>query len=459
MTTAATHRQANPPPSTESTPSASHSVTGIAVDEEGDRASVTVELGEPIPLDDTNDETARACDLSVSRQRSTPQRSMAIPLLVSMTVLSSFSTDVSVNVNSFGFVMSGGGIDASGEQSVNGIPLWAGGYSAGPSCSSWLDVGDGAGLVHWGPDAAEPNVSQQWNAWLIVPNAITPNDPTGAEVAQRLVLLPTVTFAGPAEFRVDRARSHSLVECYSESNLIPGDVAVLAADSAVAVNAGCKLLKAPSGNSGDASKTSVAEICNSRYPSGQTHTVKVRGGTNTVYDRQASLEQVCLGFGAPEGLQLTPGMSCALIAAAATYGGPAVNAGTSKLCDTTAIASGYESDGWAGVSSSLASDKACGYFSDVFAGGVGAFAAGAASESGPGAVAVGVTTYKALDAFLEVGCGGLLAGGATSLGTKLEDDNETHIALDVVRHGKCILLSQKSGISGTSWHSTSCPRS
>ena len=293
-----------------------------------------------------------------------------------------------------------------------------------------------------------------------MPNAITPNEPTGLEVAQRLVVQPTVMFAGLADFKVDVARSDGIVDCFSESSLIPGNVPFLAAEPAVAIDYGCHAPKSRGGAPRNVAQTpSPDAVCNARYPSGRSATTTVSGGHQTVYDRQASLEHVCAGFGAPEDLQLTAGMSCALIAAAATYGGPAVDAGSDKLCDTTAIVSGYRSGGWEGASSSVAEEKACGYFSDVFAGGAGLVAAGATSESGPGAAAVGIGTYHALAAFLKVACGGILGGGATSLGKKFEADNETHVALDVIRNGKCILLSQKTGISGTSWHATDCPAS
>ena len=42
------------------------------------------------------------------------------------------------------------------------------------------------------------------------------------------------------------------------------------------------------------------------------------------------------------------------------------------------------------------------------------------------AVAVGVGTYKALAAVLKIACGGMLGRRATSPGTKLEADNESH---------------------------------
>lgn len=181
--------------------------------------------------------------------------------------------------------------------------------------------------------------------------------------------------------------------------------------------------------------------CMSRYPSGSRHTRHVFGGTETNYDRQDSLYEVCTGFGAPEGLHLTQSMQCALIAAAATYGGPVVNAGVSLGCNTGSIASGFSSGRWLGAASGVA----CGYFSTVFATGVGLFAAGATSETGPGAVAVGVNTYRGLAAGLKLVCGGVFDGGLSALGRKLEANHETAIATDVTRHGKCIRLRHLFG--------------
>jgi len=457
--TQASSEQESPPPEPQTTPPPAPRpvsvATGVATDGAGDRAEVTVEMGEAKPMSEA-DETAEVCDARVSQQRSTPERSIAVPFTVKMTVVSSLSTDVIVNLNSFGFVQEGGDLDPNGEQTLPSFPLWAGDYSEGATCSDWTDVGNGTGTVHWGAEAASPHVEQEWSAWLVIPNAITPNDPTGAQIAHLLVDQPSVTLTGGARLKLNFGASNGLVSCYSEYALIPGDFTVMAQDAAGAISAGCKSTPATASVAGGASRVSTDAICNARYPSGRQRTVRVKGGTETIFDRQASLERVCLGFGAPEGLKLTPGMSCALIAAAATWGGPAVNAGTSSLCDTATVVAGYNSGGWAGVTSSLAESKACGYFSDVFAGGAGLLAAGAASETGPGAAAVGFATYKALASFLKVACGGVLDGGATALGTKLEADHETHVSLDITRRGRCLMLSQKGGLSGRSWHAIDC---
>jgi hypothetical protein len=192
--------------------------------------------------------------------------------------------------------------------------------------------------------------------------------------------------------------------------------------------------------------------CLLRYPSGLQKAV----GRTTLFDRQASLYQVCAGFGAPVSVTLTPAMKCAIIAAAATYAGAVVNAGVSKGCAAADIAAAFRSGRWLNAVRQGLKGTACGYFSDIFAGSVGVFVAGAASESGPGAVAVGVATYKALAAGLKLVCGGVFTGGPTEIGVRLEAKHETAVAVDVVRHGKC--LKESYGHFGIKWSAVACKR-
>jgi hypothetical protein len=430
------------------------SVTGSSTDSQGDKATVTVGFGEPKPMSTLASTAVATCDQAVTDQASTPERSIAIPISVTMQISSSLATDVVVNVNSIEFATGGGAVQSVPEVLANPT-LWAGSYGSGPQCDE--ENSSSAGSIHWIAAVATPGSKQSWAGWVIILNAITPNDPRGLQRAQELLLQPAVTFAGTqqGDYTFDVPNSSSVVEC-SASDPAAGTLQYAAADPQVAVANGCTS-PAPPAPTPAQLQTASDSVCQARYPGGVQRTVNVRGGTNTTDDRQASLKAVCQGFGAPQGLQLTPGMTCALIAAAATYGGPAVQAGTNNLCDASTVVEAYNSGGWVGAGAAVASDKGCAYFSDVFAGGVGLVAAGATSETGPGAVAVGVATYKALSAGLKIACGGLFAGGARSLGTKLEADNETHVALDIIRRGKCRLLSQLSGLSGTSWHATTCP--
>lgn len=192
--------------------------------------------------------------------------------------------------------------------------------------------------------------------------------------------------------------------------------------------------------------------CVESYKGGKRHSKKKVGGSETVFDRTESQYQVCAGFGAPEGLDLTPEMKCALIAAGATFAGGPVAGQVNTACNTLEIANALQTGDWLGPVAS----QACGYFSDVFAGGAAVVAAGATSPTGPGAAAVGLWTYRSLSAGLKLACGGLLDGGAAALGAKLEADHQSRIALDVTRKGKCIAF-REGWFDTVRWRAVDCP--
>jgi von Willebrand factor type A domain len=191
--------------------------------------------------------------------------------------------------------------------------------------------------------------------------------------------------------------------------------------------------------------------CMTSYPNFSPKTKNIFKGTETTYDRMSSLYFVCAGFGAPEGLNFSPEMKCALVAAAATFGGPVVSGGSDLACNTLAMSEALRTGDWLGY----AAGQACGFFGEVFAEGAGIVMAGATSPSGPGAVAVGLGTYRALSAGMKLACGGLLDGGAAAIGAKIEADHQTNIAFDVLRKGRCIAYRVQFGIS--SWRAINCP--
>lgn len=191
--------------------------------------------------------------------------------------------------------------------------------------------------------------------------------------------------------------------------------------------------------------------CITAYPRGKRYTKEIFKGHEEIYDRVASLYQVCSGFGAPEDLDFSPEMKCALVAAAATFAGPPVSIQADQACNVLEYANAFSSGNWL----SLASGKACGYFGEALAGAGGIVAAGATSPSGPGAAAVGLYTYRSLAAGMKIACGGLFAGGAADFGAKLEADHQTHIALDVTREGRCI--ASRHRFKMISWRAVDCP--
>jgi hypothetical protein len=180
--------------------------------------------------------------------------------------------------------------------------------------------------------------------------------------------------------------------------------------------------------------------------------VKARGGAKTIFDRASSMFMVCAGWGQPDGVQLKPEMQCAMIAGMATFGGPPFGWVTNKACNVVDVANKLRGGDWLGAAKSAA----CGYFADMFAERVGVMAAGATVELGPGAIAVGVLTYRSLSAGLGLVCAGGLNGGLKQLGINLESDHETHVALDVIREGKCI-QRRPDLLKSISWSAVDCP--
>lgn len=222
---------------------------------------------------------------------------------------------------------------------------------------------------------------------------------------------------------------------------------------AVALWSGAAAGQPPGAAAGQSGGTTSAiarlshDVCFQAYGPGTQSTI----GGKTVYDRAASLYQACEGFGLDSsGFHLTPAMQCAIIAAAATYGGPVASAGVATGCSAGHVYDAYKSHNWLG----LAKTAACGYFGDIFAGAVGIFVAGATSAAPPAAAALGVATYHALAASLTLVCGGVLNLG-TQLGKKLESKHETAVNVDIERHGKC--LSHSTSFLGSSWAAITCP--
>lgn len=437
---------------------ASVGFSGTANDQQGDEVSLSVSAGAPVTMSSVSDPVVHACDGDVESQQSTPERSIAIPLTVTMTVESSLATAVSVDLDGFGLI-SQGNVDDKGESELDSFPLWAGGYSSGATCAVWNDLG--AGVVQWTSDVARPNSPQEWSAWLVIPNVISPNDPTGTDVSDRVVIEPGITLGEATEIvpNVESSQSPDTVECYSDIPLIPQDAPFLAVDPSTALANGCKPLAPPKPKTPTVTDAESSDaICNEEYPAHDQveTTTDVRGGTETMYNRVASLDHICTGFGQPQGLDLSPGMSCAIIAAAATVTG---GGQFDTLCDTESVIEGYRSGGWLGAGSGLVKDAACNFVGDVFARAGGIAVAGATADSGPAAVVLGVGAYKALSASAKLVCGSILDGGAKELGEKLESDHETAVAADVISKQKCLLLSQKKFPSGTSWHAAPCSSS
>jgi hypothetical protein len=150
-------------------------------------------------------------------------------------------------------------------------------------------------------------------------------------------------------------------------------------------------------------------------------------------------------------MEVSATTKCAVIAAAARFGGKASLANLSEnICDGLEL---YEMINTRDVAKG-ALGLTCVYLGEVFATGVGTAAAGASSASGPGAVAVGIKTWRALSAFTKVSCALVFSGAAKEFGQLLEAKHQLHIARDIVNAGRCLRMRRVFGL--LSWSAAEC---
>jgi hypothetical protein len=186
--------------------------------------------------------------------------------------------------------------------------------------------------------------------------------------------------------------------------------------------------------------------CLAALGASKSTTSSIFGGTETRYDRKSSLLHVCEGFGSPAG-EYTLQMQCAVISSlAALIGRPGYIVG--QVCDGFDLGYSIGQGEWLSAGGGLA----CSILSDMFAAAGGIAAAGVTAETGPGAVAVGLTTYRALKAALTIGCATIF--NAKSFGAGLEADHEYHVAKDISLKGKC--LRQRTTFGWISWSAADC---
>ena len=145
---------------------------------------------------------------------------MAIPVHIAVTLTSSLSIPVSLAMDGTNQ------IDTSGDVEPNGnLPSWAEPVDTNMDCQD-------EGLT-WSNLASGQTVS--WNGWLMDPDTITPDDPTGSSARTEIFLLPDVELgSGDADFTPNFVASHNLVDC---AEVTPGPE--IAVDVSLALSLGC----------------------------------------------------------------------------------------------------------------------------------------------------------------------------------------------------------------------------
>ncbi len=124
------------------------------------------------------------------------------------------------------------------------------------------------------------------------------------------------------------------------------------------------------------------DACFEVYGSGAMRSKKVFGGSETNFDRDASLYQVCAGFGSPEDFTWSTSTKCAFISAATVLAGgkladPALRS-FDLLCSTAEVTTALAAGDYGG----LAKDEACELFGSLFATTTGLVAVGARRGGG-----------------------------------------------------------------------------
>lgn len=200
---------------------AGYAATGTAADTQGDTATVSVSIGAPVSLTSLGVTNVTACtDVGENLQYETDQW-MATPVRIDVTLTSSLAVPVTVTLDG------SEDIGMSGAEPNENLTSWAAPAQddSGGSCQN-----EG---IFW--QSVTPNQAVSWSGWLMDPNAITANDPTGSSAHTEIFLMPVVELSSSqAVLKLDTTASHNLLDCL---NVNPGPV--IAVDVSLARSRGC----------------------------------------------------------------------------------------------------------------------------------------------------------------------------------------------------------------------------
>jgi hypothetical protein len=157
-------------------------------DSAGNKASLTISLGKIQPANQITDSLVQTCSSNIASLGSSLDRSLAIPISLSIKVTSSLPTTLGVSL-----VDQYLAVPAAPVSKVVSTPIFfAEGYSDGPQCASPSMNPTTAGQITWNNSPA--GAPQTWRGYIIQANAITPNDPTGsASDLHKLLIDPVVS--------------------------------------------------------------------------------------------------------------------------------------------------------------------------------------------------------------------------------------------------------------------------
>ncbi len=213
---------------------ATYAVTGTVTDNQGNRMQLSLTIGQPEPLSSTTDSVAQSCDSDIEGQNMTLNQVVVYPVDFSETLLSSVATNVDLAISEY-FV------NSAGNENFNaGVNSLDPGYSFAGIVGGQDYCGDGQ--IDWQDQT--PETTETWDAYLIVPDAITPDDPTGLnQTAGPILISPALSVDSVFDnnYDIDTADSTNLVTCdVTNADGSETSGTYIAMDPTYAVASGCK---------------------------------------------------------------------------------------------------------------------------------------------------------------------------------------------------------------------------
>jgi hypothetical protein len=206
-------------------------------DSAGDKATVTVKVGKLSLVSDVANSIIQACNGVYDGMGTSTEQSVAIPVQLSATVTSSEPVSMIIVLDGSNAVEPSSQAPSPGTVGpANFPPIWAQGFADSAQCTYGGNSDQSDAEFDW--DNAAPGQTNTWNGYLIVPSAVTPDDPTGIDEDAGLELIvPQFTLGdNTADYTVDSGASHNIVNCVDG---IGDAVSMVSVDPKAALAEGC----------------------------------------------------------------------------------------------------------------------------------------------------------------------------------------------------------------------------
>ncbi len=188
-------------------------------------------------VSDVTNPLIQACNGVYDGMGTSPEQSVAIPVLLSATVTSSEPVSMMIYLDGSNAVEPSSQAPSPGTVGpANFPPIWALGSVGSPQCTYGGDSDQSDAEFDW--NNAVPGQTETWNGYLIVPMAVTPDDPTGInEDAGLELIVPEVSLGdSTANYTVDDSASPNIVNCVDG---IGDPVSMASVDPEAALANGC----------------------------------------------------------------------------------------------------------------------------------------------------------------------------------------------------------------------------